>query len=149
MWCQGCSCRWGETMPLNCGHQRANSSSARWYEYGELRWNDIDKETRKTVPEQLCPHGLTRARTRDTVVKGRRLTVWATARPMPRLRKLYLHFSRHRKYHARYKTDNSPNSTDMHHETPVDMHHEIRFISHNLLKLKARQRKYPIKWLYR
>jgi hypothetical protein len=26
-----CSCRWGETMILNCGHRRAYYSSPRWY----------------------------------------------------------------------------------------------------------------------
>jgi hypothetical protein len=26
-----CSCRWGEMMSLNCGHQRAYFSSPRWY----------------------------------------------------------------------------------------------------------------------
>jgi hypothetical protein len=38
----------------------------------------------KPVPVPLCPqvpHGLTRARTRASAVRGRRLTTWAMARP--------------------------------------------------------------------
>jgi hypothetical protein len=62
----------------------------RWYEFGERRWNDIlTGETRgtreKPAPVSLCPpqipHGLTRARTRASPMKGRRLTTWAMARP--------------------------------------------------------------------
>jgi hypothetical protein len=60
------------------------------YEFGERRWNDIltgeDLRTRrKAVPVPLClpqiPHLLTRARTRASTVRGRRLTTWAMARP--------------------------------------------------------------------
>jgi hypothetical protein len=29
--CCPCSCRWGEIMSLNCGHQRTYCSSFRWY----------------------------------------------------------------------------------------------------------------------
>jgi hypothetical protein len=55
----------------------------------ERRWNDIDRENRRTgetpVPVPFCPpqipHGLIRARTRDSVVRGRRLTAWGMARP--------------------------------------------------------------------
>jgi len=40
----------------------------------------------KPVPVPICPlqipHGLTRAWTRDSAVKGRRLTTWAMARPI-------------------------------------------------------------------
>jgi hypothetical protein len=31
IWSYCCSCRWGETISLNCGHQRAYCSSSRWY----------------------------------------------------------------------------------------------------------------------
>jgi hypothetical protein len=53
------------------------------YEYGERRWNDIDRGKpkiigEKPVPVPLCPpqipHGLTRARTQASAVRGRRLT---------------------------------------------------------------------------
>jgi hypothetical protein len=47
------------------------------YEYGEPRWNDIDRGNRTTrgkpVPVSLCltqiPHGLTRAQTRDSAMR--------------------------------------------------------------------------------
>jgi len=55
----------------------------------EQWWNDIDrgkpKYSEKTCPVPLCPpqipHGLTRARTRASAVRGQRLTAWAMARP--------------------------------------------------------------------
>jgi hypothetical protein len=59
-----------------------------WYEFGERRWNDTDrgkteKLEEKPVPVPLCPpqipHGLTRALTRASAVRGRRLTTWAMA----------------------------------------------------------------------
>jgi hypothetical protein len=62
----------------------------RWYESGERRWNDTDRRKteelgQKPVPVPLCspqiPHGLTRARTRASAVRGRRLTTRAMARP--------------------------------------------------------------------
>jgi hypothetical protein len=41
-----CSRRWGETMSLNCGHQLFNTQVI--YEDGGPRWNDTDRENRKT-----------------------------------------------------------------------------------------------------
>jgi hypothetical protein len=44
-----CSCRWGETMSLNCGHQGAYClSSPVIYEHGQPWWNDTDRENRRT-----------------------------------------------------------------------------------------------------
>jgi hypothetical protein len=43
------------------------------------------KYSEKTCPVPLCPpqipHGLTRARTRASAVRGQRLTAWVMARP--------------------------------------------------------------------
>jgi hypothetical protein len=63
----------------------------RWYEFGKRWWNDIltgktEELGEKPVPVPLCPpqipHELTRARTRSSAVRGRRLTAWAIARPL-------------------------------------------------------------------
>jgi hypothetical protein len=56
----------------------------------EHRWNEIDRgkpkySGQKPVPVPLCPHGLTRDRTRASAVGGRRLTAWAMARPITSL----------------------------------------------------------------
>jgi hypothetical protein len=60
------------------------------YEYGERRWNDIDREKSEELGEKpvsvpLCPpemtQGMSRAQTRDSAVRGQRLTAWAMARP--------------------------------------------------------------------
>jgi hypothetical protein len=55
-------------------------ATVEWYWQGKT-----EKLGEKPVPVPLCPpqipHGLTRARTRASVVRGRRLTTWATARP--------------------------------------------------------------------
>jgi hypothetical protein len=64
----------------------------RWYEFGERRWSDTDRKNEelgeKPVPVSLCPpqipHGLTRARTRASAVRGRWLTTWAMVRPSPK-----------------------------------------------------------------
>ena len=57
----------------------------------EHMWNESDRgkpkySGGKPVPVSLCPpqipHGLTRDRTRVSAVTGRRLTAWATARPL-------------------------------------------------------------------
>jgi hypothetical protein len=63
----------------------------RWYEFGERRWNDTDidkgkpKNSEKNLSQCHFFHHkfptLTRARTRASTVKGRRLTTWAIARP--------------------------------------------------------------------
>jgi hypothetical protein len=50
-WCL--SCRWGETMSLKCGHQRAYCSSPRWYEYGEPRWNYTERRIPKNSNQNL------------------------------------------------------------------------------------------------
>jgi hypothetical protein len=54
-----CSCRWGETMSLNCGHQRVQCSSLRWYMTMQPRWNDADSKTEKlrerSVPVPRSP----------------------------------------------------------------------------------------------
>jgi hypothetical protein len=56
---------------------------------GMIYWQQKTEELgEKPVPLPLCPpqipHGLTRARTRDSAVRGRRLTSWAIARPPSR-----------------------------------------------------------------
>jgi hypothetical protein len=53
---------------------------------GMIYWQRKTEELRgKPVPVPLCPpqipHGLTRARTQASVVRGRRLTTWAMAQP--------------------------------------------------------------------
>jgi hypothetical protein len=57
-------------------------------EYGEPRWNDIDRGKPKNSDENQSeshffhhiPHGLTGARTRASAMRGRWLTAWAMAR---------------------------------------------------------------------
>jgi hypothetical protein len=57
------------------------------YEYGDPRLSDAERETdelrEKPVSVSLCPsqiaHGLPRARTRASALRGRQLTAWATA----------------------------------------------------------------------
>jgi hypothetical protein len=58
------------------------------YNRAPVEWNCQGKTellVEKPVPVPLCPsqipHGLTRDRTRASVVRGRRLTAWAMARP--------------------------------------------------------------------
>jgi hypothetical protein len=63
--------------------------SPRWYEYGETWWNNFRRKNlstwRQTCPSATSsttiPHGLIRAWTRVSEVRGRRLTAWATALP--------------------------------------------------------------------
>jgi hypothetical protein len=45
-----CSCRWVETMSLNCVHQQAYCWSPGWYGYG----NDDDRENPNTVEKTCC-----------------------------------------------------------------------------------------------
>jgi hypothetical protein len=57
-----------------------------WRATVEWYWQGKTEEMGgKPVPGLLCPpeitHGLTRARTRASAVRGRRLTTWATVRP--------------------------------------------------------------------
>jgi hypothetical protein len=56
------------------------------YEYGEPRWNDIDRvkpndSKTSAILSITNPYELTRARTRASVERRRRLTAWATTRP--------------------------------------------------------------------
>jgi hypothetical protein len=56
------------------------SATVEWYWQGKT-----EELGEKPVPVPLCPpqipHGLTRARSRASAVRGRRLTTWAMARP--------------------------------------------------------------------
>jgi hypothetical protein len=82
-----CSCWWGETVSLNCGHNRAYCP---WHEYRQLWSKGTDRRKLKNseknlVPVLLCPpqisHGLTQAQTRVSAVRGWQLTCWAMAQP--------------------------------------------------------------------
>jgi hypothetical protein len=73
-----CSCRWGETMNLNCSHQQAYCSSPRWYmsmvNQDKWCWQDKTEELEeKPVPMPLCTphisHGLAWAWTRASVAR--------------------------------------------------------------------------------
>jgi hypothetical protein len=84
------SCRWGKTVALNCGYQRAYCSSPTWYmgvesNGGMILTGETGQFGEKPVPVPLyppqIPYGLTRARTRTYALRGRRLTAWAMARP--------------------------------------------------------------------
>jgi hypothetical protein len=77
------------------------------YEYGEPRWNAIDRDNpknseKKPVPLPLYPPQITPARNRSrtwaSVARGRRLTAWAMARPITVFRlwmRGYVHPDRH------------------------------------------------------
>jgi hypothetical protein len=63
----------------------------RWYEFGERRWNDIDRRKpnnseKNAVPMPIfpaqIPQGLNWARTRASAVRDWRLTTWAMVRPL-------------------------------------------------------------------
>jgi hypothetical protein len=63
-----CSCRWGETTSLNCGHKRVccSSPSDTWAWRATVEWywqGNTEELGQKSVPLQLCPlqipHGLT------------------------------------------------------------------------------------------
>jgi hypothetical protein len=81
--CCCCSSRWGETV----SELRPTASLLliphTTYKYGEPRWNDIDRESRrswkKPVPVPICPpqipYGLTRSRTRASAGRSRWLNV--------------------------------------------------------------------------
>jgi hypothetical protein len=84
------SCRWGGSstqawMPTYVSILR--NPQMIWVWRATVEWY-IDGKTeelgKKPVPVPLCPpqitHGLTRARTRASAVRGRRLTTWAMAR---------------------------------------------------------------------
>jgi hypothetical protein len=69
-----------------------------WWATVEWYWQGkTEKLGEKTVPMLLCPpqiqHGLTRARTRASAARGRRLTTWAMARPVLWLTPLYQTFN--------------------------------------------------------
>jgi hypothetical protein len=74
------------------------SGDMSWRARVEWYWQGKTEELGgKPVPVPLCPpqipHGLTQARTRASVVRGRRLTAWAMSRPewdvTPHLSSLY------------------------------------------------------------
>jgi hypothetical protein len=50
---RSCSCRWGDMMSLNYGHQRAYCSSCRQYDYEEPRWNYTDRAGPKNSEKSL------------------------------------------------------------------------------------------------
>jgi hypothetical protein len=89
-------CRWGETTSLNGDHQRTYCSSPRWYMsvesvvewYWQAKKENLGEEP---FPVPLCPPkiplGLTRARTRASAVRDRRLTAWAMAQQLLHLHK--------------------------------------------------------------
>jgi hypothetical protein len=56
-------------------------TTVEWYRQGK-----IEEIREKPIPVPLCPpqitHGLTRAQTRDSAVRGERLNAWAMARPL-------------------------------------------------------------------
>jgi hypothetical protein len=83
-----CLCRWGQTTSLNCGLQRAWFSFPRWSwsSGGMILAGKIEElGGKKPVPVPLCPpqfpHGLIRAGTLTSAVRGRRITAWVIARP--------------------------------------------------------------------
>jgi hypothetical protein len=84
-----CSCRRGEAMSLNCGHQRARCSSPDdiWVcsHGGMISTGETEELGEKPAPVPLCPPHvplvLSRSRTLALAVRFRRLTVWAMARP--------------------------------------------------------------------
>jgi hypothetical protein len=63
--CYCCSCRCGETMTLNCGHQQAYCWSPRWYLIMEshgviLLTGQTEDIGEKTVPVPPCPSQIPR-----------------------------------------------------------------------------------------
>jgi hypothetical protein len=80
--CCCCSCRWCETMALDCGHLWAFCSPPTWYMCMEPWWNSTDRgktqDLRKIhVPVPLLhhkSHRLNRAWTQVIVVRGQWLT---------------------------------------------------------------------------
>jgi hypothetical protein len=90
-------CAWSEVKSLTedrgcdsvlLGQSNRTPHGAVTDEYGamvELYLQGKPKNSEKTCPVPLCPpqipHGLTRARTRASAVRGQRLTAWAMARP--------------------------------------------------------------------
>jgi hypothetical protein len=85
-----CSCQWCETMSLNCGYSGsivhppgdmwAWRAMLKWYWQGKTEELGEDPVPLLFSPPQI-PHGLTRARSRPSAVRGLRLTAWAMARP--------------------------------------------------------------------
>jgi hypothetical protein len=114
--CSYYSCRWSESVSEVRPPADLLFIPQIIYEYGDLQWNDIiDGKTEeprvKHAPVPLCspqiPHGLTRARTQASAVRGQRLTAWPITRcrrknlEPPSLRisckllTIWLHFSCH------------------------------------------------------
>jgi hypothetical protein len=50
-----CSCQWGETMSLNCGHQLAYCSFLWWYVGVMSWWNDFHRRKNEKCWEKTCP----------------------------------------------------------------------------------------------
>jgi hypothetical protein len=76
-------------MSLNCGHQWAYCSSPKWCmsmeRYGDVLLTRTTDKTERNLSQCQSVHhkshvGLSRARTRASAVKGRRLTAWTMAR---------------------------------------------------------------------
>jgi hypothetical protein len=76
-----CSCRWGDIMSLNCGHQRTFFSSLRWYEYGEPLRKKNEELGEKPVSVPLFSSQIPRELTRASAMRLRRLTALGHARP--------------------------------------------------------------------
>jgi hypothetical protein len=83
----GCcfSYRLGETMSLNCGHQRAYCSSSQLiYECGDPQWKN-QKARSKTCPNAILsttnPTWTDREQSWASAIRDQRLTAWAMARP--------------------------------------------------------------------
>jgi hypothetical protein len=81
--------RWGDylwTAPTNGPTFHPADDTRVWWSTVQLYWHGKTKELEeKPVPVPLCSsqisYGLTRARTRASTVKGRRLTAWVMAWP--------------------------------------------------------------------
>jgi hypothetical protein len=52
--CNCCSCRWDETVSLNCSHQHAYCSSPGWYISMEPWWNSTDRGKPKNLEKIQC-----------------------------------------------------------------------------------------------
>jgi hypothetical protein len=53
-----CSCRWGETVSLNCDHQQAYCSSPRWYMSMESHGGMIMTGGNRTTRRKTCPSAI-------------------------------------------------------------------------------------------
>jgi hypothetical protein len=82
-----CSCRWGGTLSLKSGHQRAYCSFPGdiWSSGGTILTEKAEELGEKLISVPLYPpqirHGITRTRTRAWALRSRRLTAWAVRQP--------------------------------------------------------------------